>query len=569
MASKKGKLDYSREDLIEELKLVRNLVKNIPTSEDWKTYSRFSISAVSELFGNWEKFKEEAATISFIESDILNVFDLTGKIPEILDYCSLGGHPIQNVLACYKADNWSGVIKGLAKSLRGRQLTEGTKQRFLAAMAEFSLPETGSEGGFSDKKLFAELIRVYNHLSYRPNASDWSKFAKVSTYAVKNRLGTWKNFLQAGGMFASSIKAKSSANPKKPTKLQMIKFLQSAAAAGTSQPLTQAEYKRHAKNKKGYRVDSIILAFGNWENALVAANLPLRVKATPENVKDELEKLRAELNRYPSSKDYEQHGKFSYKAVVKLFGKGWRDVLKNVFSLAEEDLRAAVQRDPTSDEEYLRRLREMAESSGYSPTMTQAHNNGINVSRLSKRYKNWNLVIEEAGIADYPRYRILSEERKNTISNEKIIEEFKKVMDIVKQIPNTEQIRTYSSVSHTTITKRFGSGSYRLAVKNLCEMLNIDYSSTPYANFDEDKFDIKDGKVFVKIDLSADTYDKFSTDAESQRRQHGPHAAWLILLGMTFLGKDVSQYFPALLNEREFLLAKKLGIDFRKNKLGN
>jgi len=172
--------------------------------------------------------------------------------------------------------------------------------------------------------LIAELHRLAEEYDQRPTIAVMKEHGRYGTEVYRKRFGSWRDALdtagyevpeqyQAGGIDESALLAE----------LRRL-------AAERGEPLTAEEMAAHGK----YGRATYNRHFGSWAEALAAADLePTRndpARYTEARLHAELERLAAEFGHPPTTREMNEHGKYSATTYMNKFGS-WLDALEAVF----------------------------------------------------------------------------------------------------------------------------------------------------------------------------------------------------------------------------------------------
>lgn len=172
--------------------------------------------------------------------------------------------------------------------------------------------------------LLLDVRRVAEEIGRPPSTPEYIDHGDHSNKTIIQRFNSWDDVLWAAGLDPSDKRDLKRKN-RIPTE-DLIEELQMAASA-LERPPTQKEMNEVGICSSG----TFIRRFGSWNNALKAADLPVReeIQYTKGNLLDSVLDLTDELGHVPSASEYDAHGLASSSTVCN-YWESWTDVTAEV-----------------------------------------------------------------------------------------------------------------------------------------------------------------------------------------------------------------------------------------------
>ncbi len=254
------------------------------------------------------------------------------------------------------------------------------------------------------KEILEDLKNVFDYLQKIPTTIDYDEFGKYSVELVYKHFKTWQEALHAAGINATKRHITIMISDE-----EMLADLKSVARQLGRQPLKR-EYEKIGK----YSSDNYRKRFGSWKAAFEKSGLKFKSQSrfdwTFEKLKQDLERVRREINSIPTLTDYAAHGTASPDTLKRHADtKKWSVVLVKYLGVERGAARAySTNRKELyrTTEERLQELRDLAKRLRHSPNTKEAEKYGINRIKLCRRLGTfkWNEVLEKAGLPK-PTYR--------------------------------------------------------------------------------------------------------------------------------------------------------------------
>lgn len=168
------------------------------------------------------------------------------------------------------------------------------------------------------KELISEIQRLAEEVDGTPRQKDVHKESDYSLSQFRRVFGSWNEAVESAGF-------KSYPNRRRIPQEDLIDELHNLEEE-LSKPPSADEMTAYGEYSHAVYIDR----FGSWHEALEEAGFTPPSQndgPTTQELIEELQRLSEELGRIPSSKDADEHGKYSYSAYYREFD-GFTDALK-------------------------------------------------------------------------------------------------------------------------------------------------------------------------------------------------------------------------------------------------
>lgn len=221
----------------------------------------------------------------------------------------------------------------------------------------------------------------------------------------------------------------------------------------------KAEYNRLGSHS----YDSLRTRFGSWEAAFEHAGLrynreranPRGRRWTSDEVRRDLRRVRAKLGRYPTTRDYDEHGATSVGTVYHHAGtRKWGEVLVRFLDLDTEQAPAFSynQRERfRTTTQRLEELRVFARELGRSPSTNEARRAKIDVAALRRRCGTWAQVLNKAGLPPPP-----GKPATRATTTDEMLADVRRVFAVPGATLSSTEYRKRGRYSMTTLLARCG-----------------------------------------------------------------------------------------------------------------
>lgn len=244
-------MTYSKQELIDEIKMVSEEVDGTPTTEDFRKNSDMSPSTISRRMGSWNKALEKSGlelnrtyglTKNEIKQEVLNIsekyydggspyksdikeyasfsvgviYDRFGSWNSLLKECGLKLHngssvgkeelieEIHSIRDEYdKIDvptveqmNKYGQYSGWLYQKNFQNWAEALREAGFDPNQEFNIPE---------EKCLKEIRRLYTELENTPRAEDMNKIGRYSVDLYEDKFGSWNSAIKQAGLEINSV----------------------------------------------------------------------------------------------------------------------------------------------------------------------------------------------------------------------------------------------------------------------------------------------------------------------------------------------------------------------------
>lgn len=184
-----------------------------------------------------------------------------------------------------------------------------------------------------------------------------------------------------------------------------------------------------------------------------------KVKSTKYSIKDvetELKRVRTSIGKFPLLTEYQKLANISIYSVRKVLKcTHWSEILIKVFKIDLETAKSCGESTntycPTKD--LLKKLKDVAQTLGHSPSIKEAQDNGIPTSTLYKRLKtDWAGILQAAGL-DIKTLPTKSSLR--FIKAQDIILDIREVRNKLGRTPTREEYLANGKFKNKLIDKHF------------------------------------------------------------------------------------------------------------------
>lgn len=320
---------YSLEEVTKDLIAVKTKLGFIPTEEQYLELGEISINAIkyTTKCNRWVDIVEKVLGVSREEGNFHRVgnYQTTEQhLEKIRQLAKKLGHTPSREQAqdssIYVAEivkrlktNWIGIIK--AAGLDPEHLPDRSRALFA-----------------TKEDMIKDLQRVARLLGKAPGNREYKEHGNYAINTVKGRLGTWQESLEAAGLDLTSRYENKKDNIFKPTDYYLAKLRELAQELGRA-PKTQEALE--------YGITTYILydrLKTDWAGILTTAgidylSLPsislMNYVSNYEAIED-ITKVANIIGHKPSIKEYQKHGIYSPRAIIKRFNGKWTNVLEEV-----------------------------------------------------------------------------------------------------------------------------------------------------------------------------------------------------------------------------------------------
>lgn len=182
------------------------------------------------------------------------------------------------------------------------------------------------------KELLEDLLTVSNQLNKRyVSQREYISLGQFSAMPYISNFGTWKNALKCAGLDVE----REAIDYQRITNKELIDDIKHVASILKQNTVSTTEYKIYGK----YSIHTMLLRFGNWNNALKESRLIETGyhKIEDEELFEEIERLWIEKGSQPTTSDIKNgKSKFALNTYSRHFG-GWRAALESFIKWVDDD----------------------------------------------------------------------------------------------------------------------------------------------------------------------------------------------------------------------------------------
>ncbi|MHB9288155.1 homing endonuclease associated repeat-containing protein [Halobacteriales archaeon Cl-PHB] len=414
------------EDIVDEIQRLTDELDRRPTVSDMLDVGKYSQTAVTNRFGNWNEalevagFEPRDSPTNVSEAELLEevqrLADELGRPPRVADVREQGTYRYEAYLEEF--DSWDVVLDA----------------------AGLSIPDTPSKVPRED--LIADLQRVADKIGRPPTQQDIREQGDHAVTTYYNRFGSIPAAREAAGL--DDPAGNQDQGPKERISDHDLLNDVRRLAGELDHPPSLKEYREHGQ----FSATTYYRRFGSWPDTLEAAGFESRdpeSKIPTEELVVELQRIAEDVNGRPTRSDMDEQGAFSNYTYKRRFGS-WADALEAA------DIEGADDAGTITDDELLDELSRLAEDLGESPTMSQMDDEGAYAaSTYARRFGSWSGALEAADIETGPT--------PSTVTKADLLGELQRLADELGDQPTSTEMDEHGQYASATYQRHFGSWS--------------------------------------------------------------------------------------------------------------
>lgn len=306
--------------------------------------------------------------------DLRRVADAVGRPPTVQEYTDRGRHSSATIARRLGDGSWVAALETL-----GYEVSEDRHRR----------SRVGADA------LRADVARVAAELGGPPTVVEYQERGTYDPTTISRRFGDgfWAAALAALGYDPAGRGAASVADDP-------LREAVERAVADVGRPPTRAEFAARSE----FAPQTIANRFGNglWRAALDAlgydvADRPEPNAITESDLREDLERVVAEVGRVPTVREYNEHGEYAAQTIANRFGAGsWRDALATLgYSESRSQQSRSISAETLRDD-----VRRVVEDLGDVPTIAEYEARGTHSYRtVANRFGDgsWTAALRELG----------------------------------------------------------------------------------------------------------------------------------------------------------------------------
>lgn len=389
------KSEYSREEILSELRETNEQIEHTLTSSDVDELCSFSYTTCYNHFESFSQAKRMAGI------DVLSAKDVTDeeyleeirrvakkveRTPRAEDMSNHGQFSVQPYQSRW--DSWSDAVKAAGLEL-----------------------ENGQLHSVSSQELLDNLRDVASRLERTPTTSEIDELGRFSPSTYQKRFGTIANARAKAGL------------KRKIDRTERVEFECEWCGSTEKKIPSEAERRDYCSS--------------TCANQAVGG-------ITDEELIQSLKSLAKKLGRAPSSQEFDEKTKYWHGVIANRFGS---------YSQAIRDIGyEPIAPKDVSDEKLLQDLREIEEKAGRAPRIGDLKESGSVSTSMPyvTRFGSWADALEKAGIEPETTQRV-------KISKEELIGEYQRLADQLEKPPSYTEVQQNSKFSPTTYERAFGT----------------------------------------------------------------------------------------------------------------
>ena len=314
-----------RDELIAELRWLREEVGQIPTAEQMDEHGGYAYITYYERFGSWADALEEAfnevpdrewkhVSDADLLAELQRLASDDGSPPSTTDVTERGNHAVSTY--ANRFGSWQAALEA----------------------ASFEPPESQ---GVTTEELLAELRRLHDEFGTKPTTTIVRDHGLYSVSTYYNRFNSWGDALNAA--FESipddtaDSKTTDDANRAAQTYSdeELIEEVRHVADVADADGAPSAQdFCDHSDIAD----TTVIRRFGSWRDAVEEAGFEPNDPQTAIDQDDllaELRRLQDELGEIPTGTQMNEHGEYSRSTYQKRFGS-WSKAIETAFNGSDQ-----------------------------------------------------------------------------------------------------------------------------------------------------------------------------------------------------------------------------------------
>lgn len=287
------------------------------------------------------------------------------------------------------------------------------------------------------RDILADLKYVSDEIGKTPLKKEYQEHGKYSTSTFDQRFESWEAALDAIGQepCTSSVRIE---------RQDLLNDLNRVASQLERTP-KQTEYDKYGE----YSSDVFCDRFGSWNDAITAIGRKPNSNLSRENLLTDLKDVAKKLEKSPTMREYDKHGKYSSKTFYNKFDS-WSDAIISIGKKPNSSRKKSPISYRIKKEDLLEDLSRVANDLERAPRRREYVKKGnFAASTLTDRFGSWNDAITAIGEEPNP-----SQEK---LKIEHLLKDLAQVANKIDDSPTLQEYDEYGKYSSSTILTRFDS----------------------------------------------------------------------------------------------------------------
>jgi hypothetical protein len=454
-----SKSKISRDQLINDLRRVAEVVGDTPTQHQYKKHGGHASNTLVREFGSYNTALRAAgydlnrhtgASKDELLSDLQHVESKLGKTPTSHQYDEYGEHSLGRLTNVF-----------------------GTYNNAL----KFADIDVNSRIDIPAEKLLADLAEVADNLGETPTRDQYNEHGDFHGDTLGNRFGSFGTALKEIGY---------EPNRKQPVSdTELILDIQRVAKV-IGGPPTYDQYGTHGR----FSAVTLKYHFGSYNESIRAAGYtPVReVNIADEVLLKDIKKVQKKVSETPTVMQYNEYGTYHADTLYRRFGS-YNTALREAGYYPNQ-----YQDIPSSD--LLSDIREHSDERGRAPTSPNYNERGKYTAKtIIKRYGTWSNAVEAAE-CEPPSY--------HHYSDEQLLRELQRLAN-GNRAPTPREVEVSGKYSSSCYPDRFGRWWQACVRANLIPHVRVPLEEREYRRFVETAIQCEDPITKIISLLSAFT----------------------------------------------------------------
>ena len=439
-----------RDELIAELRWLRDEVGQIPTADQMDEHGAYAYITYYERFGSWADALEAAfGEVPDREWEHVSDAELIAELQRLAE-ANDGQRPTTVDVQ----------ERGTHARTTYRDRFGSWRDALEAAGFEPPPPQR-----VTTEELLAELQRLHDDFGGRPTTTVVREHGSYSCQTYYSRFGSWDGALNAAFETVPTDAIDEGDNEGSDTKAysdeELLDELRRVAdIAGSDGAPSISEFDEYSDISDS----TIRRRFGSWNAGVERAGFEPHQGGTTisdDELATELQQLRDEVGHAPTKAEMDAQGAYAAATYKNRFGS-WTAALVETFDDVTPPLSARGSQDgaqltPSNPDfgprvstgDLLADLEALADDLGHSPTSEDMRKHGSHsTSTYMRRFDSWTDALEAAGL-DTPD--------RNKITDAELIADLHRLRDELGERPTSTDVARDGKYGLATYQRRFGS----------------------------------------------------------------------------------------------------------------